>query len=129
VPQAVKLPSGVYRLQPRIGATVHSPENAQTKIILKMAPPYVIGLAERPLAITWYRSNEIIVMFQIEAQPHMEPNIPYTWQKRGPRTQVSCQEFTIIGGPMVNIMKKSEKARFTISRLDGVLNDLVVQNM
>jgi hypothetical protein len=34
-----------------------------------------------------------------------------------------------IGGDMITIMRKSENARFTTKRLDGVRSDLVVENI
>uniref|UniRef100_A0A182PYI7 GINS complex subunit 4 n=1 Tax=Anopheles epiroticus TaxID=199890 RepID=A0A182PYI7_9DIPT len=65
----------------------------------------------------------------IDAQPNSDPSMAYSSQANGPKVQVSCQQFITIGGPIVNIMKKSEKARLTTSKLEGVRSDLVLVKM
>jgi len=53
------------------------------------APLMLIGLADKPLTITLYLSNAIIVIVHIEIHPNMEPIMPYSSQKKGPNTHVS----------------------------------------
>lgn len=53
------------------------------------APLMVIGLADKPLTITLYLSNAIIVIVHMEPHPNREPAKPYNSQNRGPSTQVS----------------------------------------
>lgn len=50
----------------------------------KRAPLIVMGFAAIPLTMTLYRSNAIIVIVQIEAQPKSEPAQAYNSQASGP---------------------------------------------
>lgn len=49
----------------------------------------VIGLADKPLTITLYLSNAIIVIVHMEAHPNREPAKAYSSQNKGPSTHVS----------------------------------------
>lgn len=53
------------------------------------APLMDIGLADKPLTITLYLSNAIIVIDHMEPQPNREPAKPYNSQNKGPSAQVS----------------------------------------
>lgn len=63
---------------------VHPIENKYTRSILSKAPLVVRGFALKPLTITLYLSNAIMVMVQIEVQPNSDPNIPYSSHMKGP---------------------------------------------
>lgn len=49
----------------------------------------VIGLADRPLTITLYLSNAIIVIVHMETDPNWEPANAYSSQNKGPSAHVS----------------------------------------
>lgn len=49
----------------------------------------LIGLAAKPLTITLYLSNAIIVIDQMEPHPNREPAMAYSSQGKGPNTHVS----------------------------------------
>lgn len=53
------------------------------------APLMFIGLADKPLTITLYLSNAIIVIVHMEPHPNREPANAYSSQNKGPNTQVS----------------------------------------
>lgn len=46
-----------------------------------------------------------------------------------PNIHVSCKQLQTIAGHMVNIKQKSENAKLTISKLEGVLRFFVQVNM
>lgn len=78
-----------YRFHPNIGARVQANENIQMPNIRRRAPLTPIGLADKPLTITLYLSNAIIVIVQMEPHPNREPAKAYSSQNKGPSTHVS----------------------------------------
>lgn len=89
----------------------------------------VIRRPVTPFTITSYLSSAIMHIDQIDAQPKMEPNIPYISHINGPRIQVSKNKFIVIIGQFVAIIEKSEKAKFRTSKLAGVRRVFVVENI
>lgn len=78
-----------HRFQPNSGAIVQASENAQIPNMRKRAPLILIGLADKPLTITLYLSNAIIVIVQMEPHPNREPAKAYSSQMKGPSIHVS----------------------------------------
>lgn len=78
-----------YRFHPNAGAIVQASEKSQMPSSRRRAPFMVIGLADKPLTITLYLSNAIIVIVHMETHPNREPAKPYSSQIKGPNTHVS----------------------------------------
>lgn len=64
-----------YRFQPNIGAIVQPREKIHIPSIRSSAPVMVSGLPAKPLTITLYLSNAIMVIDHMELHPNKEPNI------------------------------------------------------
>lgn len=76
-----------------------------------------------------YRSNEIMVIVQMETHPNKEPLNAYNSHANGPNVHVSCKQLKNIAGHNVNIIIKSENAKLTINIFEGVRNALVDKKM
>lgn len=78
-----------HRFQPNNGANVQAKEKNQIPSMRRRAPLMDIGLPDKPLTITLYLSNAIIVIVQMEPHPNREPAKAYISQTKGPSTHVS----------------------------------------
>lgn len=68
-----------------------------------------------------------MVIVQMDTHPNKEPLKAYNSHANGPNVQVSFKQLQNIEGHNVNIIIKSEKAKFTINIFEGVLKDFVVK--
>ena len=69
-------------------------------------------------------------MVRREQVPQMAPTQAYSLQANAPYIQYLCTKALIVtGGPIVNIMIQSDKARLTTNMLVGVLRFLVFKKM